>query len=206
VLLVLFVLYWAGIYILVSAVLVPSFMEKLSSFERIAAQSYAEQVQESELQKNNAAMYLIGKHWAETCDPESVEVFSDDGYRLKGMIFGDEGAVGSEEGSAEEIQDKENRDKEIDIEERNDHRPWVILLHGYTGSKEMMYPYAYWYVKHGYHVLTPDFRCQGESEGDYIGLGATDSKDLDKWIELILERDRKQKLFSMGSLWGHLQP
>ena len=202
VLLVLFVLYWAGIYILVSAVLVPSFMEKLSSFERIAAQSYAEQVQESELQKNNAAMYLIGKHWAETCDPESVEVFSDDGYRLKGMIFGDEGAVGSEEGSAEEIQDKENRDKEIDIEERNDHRPWVILLHGYTGSKEMMYPYAYWYVKHGYHVLTPDFRCQGESEGDYIGLGATDSKDLDKWIELILEREPEAEIVLHGLSMG----
>ena len=207
VLLAFFVLYWIGIYILVSAVLVPSFMEKLSAFERIAKQSYAEQVQESELQKNNAAMYLIGKHWAENCDPEPVEVISEDGYRLKGMIFRAEEAAGSEEGAAEEAQEGEIQEEEIQEKENreddgNDHWSWVILLHGYTGSKEMMYPYAYWYVKHGYHVLTPDFRCQGESEGDYIGLGATDSRDLDKWIELILEQDPEADIILHGLSMG----
>ena len=49
ILLILFVLYWAAVNLLVSAVLVPSFMEKLDAFQRISEQSYAEQVQETEL-------------------------------------------------------------------------------------------------------------------------------------------------------------
>ena len=48
ILLILFVLYWAAVNLLVSAVLVPSFMEKLDAFQRISEQSYAEQVQETE--------------------------------------------------------------------------------------------------------------------------------------------------------------
>lgn len=40
-----------------------------------------------------------------------------------------------------------------------------------------MYPFAYWYHEQGYHVLVPDLRCQGESEGDFIGMGWTDSFD-----------------------------
>ena len=59
VILVLSVIYWALINVLVSAVLVPSFMEKLDAFDRIVEQSYAEQVQESTLQQNAAAMYVI---------------------------------------------------------------------------------------------------------------------------------------------------
>ena len=49
ILLILFVLYWAAVNFLVSAVLVPSFMEKLDAFQRISEQSYAEQVQETEM-------------------------------------------------------------------------------------------------------------------------------------------------------------
>ena len=48
ILLILFVLYWAAVNFLVSAVLVPSFMEKLDAFQRISEQSYAEQVQGSQ--------------------------------------------------------------------------------------------------------------------------------------------------------------
>ena len=33
--LILFVIYWAAVYFLVSAVLVPSFMQKLDAFDRI---------------------------------------------------------------------------------------------------------------------------------------------------------------------------
>ena len=77
--LILFVLYWIAVNVLVSAVLVPSFMERLEAFERISRQSYAEQVQESELQKNAAAMNVIGKSWARNPDPEGVEIMSGDG-------------------------------------------------------------------------------------------------------------------------------
>ena len=187
VILILSVIYWTGINLLVSAVLVPSFMEKLDSFDRIVEQSYAEQVQESSLQQNANAMYVIGDSWSKRAAKEYVEVLSEDGYRLKGVIFEAEDGAASRSQPGPVI--------------TNAHR-WVILLHGYTGSKEMMYPYAYHYVQHGYNALAPDFRCQGESEGDYIGLGATDSKDLLLWIGLILERDPEAEIVLHGLSMG----
>lgn len=169
----LFLFYWAAVNFLVSAVLVPSFMERLDAFERIARQSYAEQVQESELKQNAAAMNSIGKAWGSRDDVEEAEILSEDGYRLRGVM-----------------------------EQKADSHRWVVLLHGYTGSREMMYGYAYWYAERGYSVLAPDFRCQGESEGDYIGLGATDSRDLAGWIDLILQRDSDAEIVLHGLSMG----
>ena len=200
VILILSVIYWTGINLLVSAVLVPSFMEKLDSFDRIVEQSYAEQVQESSLQQNANAMYVIGNSWSERAAKEYVEVLSEDGYRLKGVIFeaGDGVASRSQPGA---VITKAAGDRSQPGPVIEAHR-WVILLHGYTGSKEMMYPYAYHYVQHGYNALAPDFRCQGESEGDYIGLGATDSKDLLLWINLILARDPEAEIVLHGLSMG----
>ena len=79
---------------------------------------------------------------------------------------------------------------------------WVILLHGYTGVKEEMYPFAYEYYQRGYHVLVPDLRCQGESEGDFIGMGCTDSQDLCHWIELVLEEDPDAQIVLHGQSMG----
>ena len=62
--LILTIAYWAGINMLVSAVLVPSFMERLHAFDRIVEQSYAEQVQETSLQNNAVSMTVIGINWA----------------------------------------------------------------------------------------------------------------------------------------------
>ena len=168
------VIYWAAVNVLVSAVLVPSFMERLDAFQRISEQSYAEQVQETALQQNASAINVIGRSWAENAAKEEVEILSEDGFKLRGVIF--ESAAAS--------------------------RKWVILLHGYTGSKEMMYGYAFRYVQRGFNALAPDFRCQGESEGDYIGLGATDSRDLLRWIDLILERDPEAEIVLHGLSMG----
>ena len=184
ILLILFVLYWAAVNFLVSAVLVPSFMEKLDAFQRISEQSYAEQVQETEMKQNLTAMTVVGKVWGRQHGIEQVEIMSEDGYRLKGVLM-------QASGDAAEAGQKS----------ADPHR-WVVLLHGYTGSKEMMYGYAYWYWTHGYSVLAPDFRCQGESEGDYIGLGATDSKDLEGWIDLILEREPEAEIVLHGLSMG----
>ena len=184
ILLVLFILYWAAVNILVSAVLVPSFMEKLDAFQRISEQSYAEQVQETEMKQNLTAMTVVGKVWGRQQGIEHVEILSEDGYRLRGVLMQDSGYAA-----------------EAGQKSAGPHR-WVVLLHGYTGSKEMMYGYAYWYWMNGYSVLAPDFRCQGESEGDYIGLGATDSKDLAGWIGLILQRDPQAEIVLHGLSMG----
>ena len=68
--LILNIAYWAGINMLVSAVLVPSFMERLHAFDRIVEQSYAEQVQETSLQNNAVSMNVIGMSWARNNGPE----------------------------------------------------------------------------------------------------------------------------------------
>lgn len=172
------VIYWTGINILVSAVLVPSFMERLNAFDRIVEQSYAEQVQETTLQSNAVSMNVVGQTWAKSADHEEAEILSEDGYRLKGMLFG------------------------TASDDKTESHRWVVLLHGYTGSKEMMYGYAYWYAQRGYNILAPDFRCQGESEGDYIGLGATDSDDLLLWIDMIRQRDPEAPIVLHGLSMG----
>lgn len=201
VILVLSVIYWTAVNVLVSAVLVPSFMEKLDSFDRIVEQSYSEQVQETSLQKNATAMYVIGKSWAERAEPEEATILSEDGYLLKGVIFTArrKGPVTSPETALSLSAAGGTETAAVPAEPS--HR-WAVLLHGYTGSKEMMYPYAYRYVQQGYNVLAPDFRCQGESEGDYIGLGATDSRDLLLWIDLILERDPESEIVLHGLSMG----
>ncbi len=195
ILLILFVLYWAAVNLLVSAVLVPSFMEKLDAFQRISEQSYAEQVQETEMKQNLTAMTVVGKVWGRQDGIEKVEILSEDGYRLKGVL------MQTLDDAAEAGHKSDGGTPEAAHKSADPHR-WVILLHGYTGSKEMMYGYAYWYWTHGYSVLAPDFRCQGESEGDYIGLGATDSEDLAGWVELILERDPEAEIVLHGLSMG----
>ena len=87
ILLILFALYWAAVNFLVSAVLVPSFMEKLDAFQRISEQSYAEQVQETEMKQNLTAMTVVGKVWGRQDGIEKVEILSEDGYRLKGVLM-----------------------------------------------------------------------------------------------------------------------
>ena len=72
--LILTIAYWAGINMLVSAVLVPSFMERLHAFDRIVEQSYAEQVQETSLQNNAVSMNVIGMSWARNNGPEEVSI------------------------------------------------------------------------------------------------------------------------------------
>ena len=65
----LILLYIAAVNLLITAVMVPSFMEKLPSFERITRRSYAEQVQETQLQQNASALSAIGRGWSASFDP-----------------------------------------------------------------------------------------------------------------------------------------
>lgn len=174
---VLFVVYWIFIYFLVSMALIPSFMQKLESFDRITKKSFAEQVQSSEIQENRKEALDETRAWLETVLHAKREVVSDDGYHLIAEEFLQDGAAES------------------------DH-DWVILLHGYTGIKEEMYPFAYEYYQRGYHALVPDLRCQGESEGDFIGMGLTDSQDLCHWIDLVLSEDPEARIVLHGQSMG----
>ena len=65
-----------------------------------------------------------------------------------------------------------------------------------------MYPIAMEYVQRGFHALVPDMRCQGESEGDFIGMGWTDRLDNEIWISHILEENPEAQIVIQGQSMG----
>lgn len=160
--------------ILVSAALVPSFMEQLSAFQEITDESYEALVHTDDIRQNQTQSLDETKAWLQTVRTEKLWADTEDGYRLAARIF---------------------------YSEQETHN-WAVLLHGYTGWKEAMNPIAYEYAKRGYHVLTPDMRCQGESEGDFIGMGWTDRLDNMIWIRRILEQDPEAQIVIQGQSMG----
>lgn len=169
----LFAAYTVFVYLLVSACLVPSFMNKLTAFEDITRKCYSEQVQTTDIQENRNQLLAGTQEWLERAERRKIQVRTDDGYLLTAAEF------------------------PAETGER-----WVLLLHGYTGWKEEMYQFACWYHKQGYSVLVPDLRCQGESEGDFIGMGWTDHFDCELWIAHILEQTPEAGIVLHGQSMG----
>ena len=160
--------------ILVSACLVPDFMKKLDSFERITEESYEKMVQTTDITENRKMLVFLAEQWLQENAGERITARTPDGYTLV----------------AREFRQPDETDK------------WALVLHGYTGWKEEMYPFAAWYYKQGFHVIVPDLRCQGESEGDFIGMGYTDSSDCILWIERILQENPKAEIVIHGQSMG----
>ena len=175
--LLLVVLYFILVNFLVSAALVPSFMRKLESFQRITDESYAAQVQTSDIQVTRQLALNHTNEWLEAVDSQTISAVTDDGYTLIAKEF---------------ISQDDNA---------NNHK-WALVLHGYTGWKEEMYPFACWYHEQGYRVIVPDLRCQGESEGDFIGMGWTDHYDCNLWINYILSQDEDACIVIHGQSMG----
>lgn len=171
---VLLIVYWILIYFLVSAALVPSFMEKLDAFEDITVESYSQQVQTEDIIQNEEEKLNLAVEWFRSHQPEKVRIVSEDGYRLIAAKF---------------LQEEESN-------------KWALLLHGYTGIKEEMYTYAYWYYQEGFNILVPDFRCQGESDGDFIGMGYTDCDDCMLWLHSIIEENQNAEVIIHGESMG----
>ena len=91
---------------------------------------------------------------------ETVWIRSFDGHRLRGLM------ARQEESSA----------------------CWVIGIHGYTGGAEEMGYRAGEFYRRGYHVLFPDNRGHGKSEGKYVGMGWHDRFDILNWIAWLNEQ------------------
>ena len=171
----LFAVYVVFVYCLVSACLVPSFMDKLNAFEDITRKCYSEQVQTADIQENRSQLLRETEEWVETAERMKIHAKTSDGYRLTAVEF---------------------------PTDEPDSERWVLLLHGYTGWKEEMYQFACWYHGQGYSVLVPDLRCQGESEGDFIGMGWTDHYDCTLWIDHILEQCPEADIVLHGQSMG----
>lgn len=173
-LLILFSIYWIICYFLVSLALVPSFMEKTNVFETVTNTSIEALVQTDDIQNNRSRSIDETQEWLTTVTTEKLSVTTTDGYRLVAVSFSPE----------------------------TESSRWVLLLHGYTGWKEELYPIACQYAKRGYHVLVPDMRCSGESEGDFIGMGWTDRLDNQLWLSEILFRDENAQIAIHGQSMG----
>lgn len=171
---ILFLMYVILVNVLISACLVPSFMERLDAFEEITEKSYSQQVQTSDIQDNRSKALAKTKEWFSTTAKEELEFTSTDGYRFVAVFF------------------------PAEVDTHN----YVLMFHGYTGWKEEMYQYAYEFHQQGYNVFVPDLRCSGKSEGDYIGMGYTDSKDADLYLDYINERDKDARIVLMGQSMG----
>lgn len=174
------VLYFILVNFLVSAALVPSFMRKLEAFERITDESYAAQVQTSDIQVTRQLALNHTDEWLKTVDAHKISTVSIDGYTLIATEFSD--------------QTVEPTDTDAHL--------WALVLHGYTGWKEEMYPFACWYYEQGYRVIVPDLRCQGESDGDFIGMGWTDHYDCNLWVDYILSQDPDAQIIIHGQSMG----
>lgn len=193
ILLLLLALYIILVNVLVSAALVPSFMRRLKLFEEITEKGYSEQVQSEDIKENRAEVLSETDEWLETATINKWVQTSEDGYRLVAAEFP---AVENAEAEIDPAEGAENSSGQ------SVSHKWVVLLHGYTGWKEAMYPYAYQYFLRGYNCLVPDLRCQGESEGDFIGMGWTDRKDVLLWIERILDLDPDAEIVLHGQSMG----
>ena len=79
---------------------------------------------------------------------------------------------------------------------------WVVLLHGYGRSQADTWDYAEAYIEHGYHVLTPDLRASGKSEGKYVTMGTLESRDVCTWLSRIAEVDTAARVVLHGVSMG----
>lgn len=79
---------------------------------------------------------------------------------------------------------------------------WVIVVHGYGRDQNSVWDIATKYLSEGYHVLTPDLRASGKSEGIYLSMGLLESDDIKLWIDEIIAKDPQAKIILHGVSMG----
>lgn len=79
---------------------------------------------------------------------------------------------------------------------------WAILVHGYGRDGTFAYDYAEEYLKCGWNVLIPDLRAAGESQGEFITMGALESRDVFDWAAKISTDNPDVKIILHGVSMG----
>lgn len=126
------------------------------------------------MENNKRKLSAQREKWLSLAAAEPAEITSRDGLKLKGEI----------------------------LRINNESHRWLLTVHGYMGNRRDMRSIAAYYGEKGYHVLMPDLRAHGESEGDYIGMGWLDRTDLQDWISYLLKLDPRAKIVLHGISMG----
>lgn len=79
---------------------------------------------------------------------------------------------------------------------------YMIMVHGYRSDATGLFSSIKEMKKKGYNLLIPDLRGHGKSEGDYIGMGWDDRKDVMKWIDFILKDHPQASIILYGVSMG----
>lgn len=90
---------------------------------------------------------------------------------------------------------------ELSNEDTETHK-WTIAVHGYASEGIKMSGSAQHFYNRGCHVLIPDLRGSGKSEGGVIGMGWLDRLDLLKWIDMIVKQDPESQILLYGVSMG----
>ena len=89
------------------------------------------------------------------------------------------------------------------IEDRNNSKKAVILLHGLYQNRSMCLPYVNIYRNLGYNVLLVDLRGHGESDGSMTDWGIHDEEDLNAWVDFLHSKNQNMEIglhgFSLGA-------
>lgn len=86
--------------------------------------------------------------------------------------------------------------------QKYDTHKWALLVHGYGSNRERMQNIGSFYGLNGFHVVAPDMRAQGQSEGTYIGMGWLEKNDVLLWINQILNEDPDAQIVLHGVSMG----
>ncbi|MEG0264347.1 MAG: alpha/beta hydrolase [Erysipelotrichaceae bacterium] len=87
-------------------------------------------------------------------------------------------------------------------ENNKDSHKYILAIHGYTVDNRDIAPAIKPFYEKGYHVLTPDQRGRGHSEGKYLGMGYFEKNDVVMWVDKIVEKDPQAEIILYGESMG----
>lgn len=128
----------------------------------------------TEASDDDQELFTSAKEWYDRQDPQLLELVSYDGLSLTA--------------------------KYIEHEEMTDRA--VVLAHGFRNTGDDMGKLAKIYYENGFHVLLPDARGHGDSEGDYIGYGWHDRLDYIDWVQLLIDEFNANEIILHGNSMG----
>lgn len=87
------------------------------------------------------------------------------------------------------------------VSQEGSHR-YAVVCHGYQSRARDMGTFARHFYDLGFSVLAPDARGHGNSEGDYIGMGWPERRDIVAWCKQLVAQDPQAEILLFGISMG----